>query len=82
MAHTQAAMTDPLNVHEQAYVLALVSAHVRSGTEYCSVVAPYTVMRVVAGKLVLVRVGGHCRRKAFYTHLLRSLKCTCKFEDL
>ena len=79
----------PLSEDEKAYVLALVHAHVSDADEYVSFVPSHIVRRRIATsatrfapRQMCVHVGAHYRRKAMYRHLLRALKCTCKFPDI
>ena len=73
---------------DKALVLSLVHDHIQRTPEYRSYVAPHYQVRKGARVartrqgLVIARVGGHYRLKALYKRTLRSLKLTCKWEQL
>lgn len=74
---------------DKALVLSLVHDHIeRTPGEYCSWVPPHYQVRRGAKHprfrqaLTIARVGGHWRMKALWRRTLRSLKLTCKWQEL
>ena len=67
---------------DKELVFSLVRAYLLHNPDYLTWVPSYTVVKWSKNKAQCIRVGGHYRRKAMYSQLLKSLTELCNLQEL